>query len=414
MVPWHEGPCWSGFYLATPPRGACRLSLAATFARADGSGVTDASARLSCYPGIGQVGGFSLHAARTSEPSWRRRITRAARALLGERLSDGIAARIGTLRRRLDQRHLHVLIDTTNGCNYRCHFCPRETKDLVVMSTSVFDSILARVHRHASSVQLSCAWEYSIAGNAHEIVATLGRYHIPHTTIYTNGARLPVSLATALIDARLNDLVFSIGEARKETYEKLRVGGSFERVLSNIRTLRDLRRSSGAQLPRLCANLTLTTSNLAELPDFVDLAHEIGLEEIRGRHLILQNSRDLDDEVIHDHEEANRLLQQARQSALELGLEFNVPGYSEHQPAKDCRAAWSQLYISSNGDVSVCPRIHRHAPIGTFCDQTLREILEGAPLAELRRQFTEAVFANPVCEICLANREHEVPIDQGF
>lgn len=311
-------------------------------------------------------------------------------------------------------KNIFVLLDITNGCNLRCAFCTRNNNNVVQMKTAEVEIILGKLGKHVSSLQLSCAWEYSIAKNAAEIIHLIGKYKIPQTSIYTNGNIFTDDIAEALIAAQFNNFVFSVGEARKETYEKLRKGGSFEKVLTNIRKLDRLKKERNSALPRICANLTLVRSNIEELVEFVDLANELNIQEITGRHLILNKGLDMSSEVILDKVYANGIIDEAAQKANGYGIKFFVPTYEDTLQLKSCRAPWQQLYISSNGDVSVCPRIHQYSKIGNLLTESLENIISGNGMADLRRQFTEYDFVNPVCDICMNNRETESDIDQGF
>jgi radical SAM protein with 4Fe4S-binding SPASM domain len=308
----------------------------------------------------------------------------------------------------------NILIDTTNGCNLRCIFCTRSSHKIVRMKASEFDQILTKLRSRISTLQLSCAWEYSIANDAAEIVKVLGKYKIPYTTIYTNSNLLSDDLAEAIIEAMLNDFVISIGEARKETYERIRKGGNFERVLANIRKLDRLKKERNSKYPRLCANLTLINSNIGELIEFLDLAHNLGIEEIRGRHLILNKGLDINSEIISDKAYANSIIESAHKRATKYRMSFSIPRYSEQIVPKSCWAPWHQLYISSNGDVSVCPRIHLYIRIGNLLNQDLKSVIRSNEMKDLRNQFNKGEFKNEVCGICMSNKESEIPIDQGF
>jgi len=307
-----------------------------------------------------------------------------------------------------------VLLDTTNGCNLRCSFCSRDNGNIELMSTADVSVLLGKLDGKVASLQLSCAWEYSIAKNAVEIIRLIGRYNISHTSIYTNGNIFTDNIAEALVDARFSDFVFSIGEVRKETYEKLRKGGRFEKVIENIRRLYQIKKARNSRFPRICANLTLVNSNIDELVDFVDMAHDLGVEKITGRHLILINGLDMSGEVIIDKTHANRIIAVAEQKANLYGIEFHVPRFEKNPEPKSCRSPWQQLYISSNGDVSVCPRIHMYAKIGNLLTGTFHDITRGKEMKDLKRQFKESNFSNPVCGVCMENRETECAIDQGF
>jgi MoaA/NifB/PqqE/SkfB family radical SAM enzyme len=333
--------------------------------------------------------------------------------LLGKGRTDKAARLKAALGRILRNKKYGVLIDTTNGCNLRCRFCSRNNGAIVRMTTVEFDLILRKLHKRIGALQLSCAWEYSIAANAHEIVAAIGRYQIPSTAIYTNGNILTDAIAEAVMQARLHDLVFSIGETKKETYERLRQGGHFDRVIANVRKMALLKETQRSQLPRLSANLTLVDSNIAELPDFVDLAFAAGIRRLIGRHLILNEGLDMERERIRDTRRANEIIDAAERKAVRLGMAFAIPRYGPLEP-KSCRAPWQQLYVSSNGDVSVCPRIHLYENIGNLLTDSLADIEAGERLRRLRERFAAGEFANPVCAICLEGRETEQAIRQGF
>lgn len=339
----------------------------------------------------------------------------AVKRILGPENAARVTRARDFLTRREQLGPYHILIDTTNACNLRCTFCPRNNQQMVRMTTSDFDAIMAKSRKHIVSLQLSCAWEYSIAKNAAEIVRVLGKHRIPHTEILTNGNVLSDDLAEAVVEAEIDVYLFSIGETKKETYERIRKGGNFEKVMDNIGKLRRLKQEHGKDKPRLGANLTLMRANIAELPGFVEVAHESGIEEIRGRHLILNEGLDVNDEIIRDKNTANDIIESARTKAAEHGIEFSIPLYTDSpEKPKACRAPWNQLYISSNGDVSVCPRIHLYDRIGNLIDESFRKVVAGRKMRSLKYQFETGAFANSVCEICLANKESEVPINQGF
>jgi len=311
-------------------------------------------------------------------------------------------------------KHINVLIDTTNGCNLRCAFCTRDSNNVSQMATAEFNTILSKLNGHISNLQLSCAWEYSIAKNAADNIRTIGNYSIPWTSIYTNGNKFSTNIALALIDSQINEYVVSIGEVRKETYERLRKGGNFENVIANIRMLQRLKTERNSILPRICANLTIVNSNISELVEFVDLAYSVGIEEVRGRHLILNEGLDMSYEVITDKVNANYMIEVAENKALGYGIRFYVPKYELKLSSKNCQAPWQQLYISSNGDVSVCPRIHMYVNLGNLLTDSLDNIINGKHMNDLKRQFNTNCFSNPVCGICMDNRETEVSIDQRF
>ena len=318
------------------------------------------------------------------------------------------------VRKMFRRNKYSIFLDTTNGCNLKCTFCARDNSKILQMTTEELDVILTKIHKRINAIQLSCAWEYSIAKNAADIIRTVGKYDIPYTAIYTNGNILTDDIAESLIDARLNDFVVSIGETKMETYEKLRKGGKFEKVISNIGKVDNLKKERNSKFPRICTNLTVVNSNIGELVEFIDFAHSIGVEGITGRHLILMEGLDMSSEIVKDKAYANNIIDTAEKKALGYGMSFSVPRYEQKLKPKCCRAPWQQLYISSNGDVSVCPRIHFYVKVGNLLIDSFDSIRNGGEIRALKKQFKANEFSNPVCGICMENHETVHPIDQGF
>jgi len=283
-----------------------------------------------------------------------------------------------------------------------------------MMSADEFDQILAKIHHCTASLQISCAWEYSIAKNAPEIIQVLNKYSdIPKIKILTHGNTLTEQMAEAIVSSPLKQYIFSIGESNKETYERVR-GGKFEKVIDNIRNLDLLKKKRGSTYPIIGVNLTIIRSTLFELLDFLDLASKIGVQQIVGRHLILNEGLENDSEVIRDFKEANSILDAAEHKARSYGMSFDIPKFVTKKEPKYCQMPWNSLYISSNGDVAVCPRIHIYEKIGNLLESDLKEVETSQNLQKFREQFKNKKFDNPVCGVCEENKEHEIPINQGF
>ena len=341
--------------------------------------------------------------------------------MLKEYLKKNVCKKsIGRIR---DFKHKHIEkqkyaigIDITNGCNFHCTFCPRNNEKISFMSTEDFNSILIKISKNINSLLLCCAWEFAIAKNAAEIVGCLKNFKIPHITIYSNGSNMTNTLANAVIDAKVNHYTISIGEAKKETYERIRRGGNFQKTLANIKKLNEVKKERNSNYPIIGANLTLMNSNIDELIDFVYLANDIGVNHILGRPLILNAGLDVNHEIITDHDKANKIIELARIKALELNIDFSIPSYNKDEVVdnKNCKAPWNRLYIACDGGVSICPRVHKYVCIGNLLEQPLKDIIKGEKICEIKKQFLFGTFDNPVCPICQQNLEEKKYIDQGF
>lgn len=282
------------------------------------------------------------------------------------------------------------------------------------MAVDTFRQIMEKIAPVTNNFLLSCAWEYTTHPSPHEHIGVLGEYCLPHTIIFSNGNILYDELLDAIISARINKYVFSINEATAETYAAVRKGGRFANVINNIKRMAQAKARAGHG-PDLAVNMTLLRSNIEELPDFVAMAVALGIQNITGRHLILNKGLGMQEELVTDYDRADAIITKAGDLARKAGIPFEVPLYKTPKPTeKPCSAAWNQWHVSSNGDVSVCPRIHKYVQIGNIIRQSFEEIHEGDAAVALREEFRSRSFTNPVCALCLENKENEIEIDQGI
>ncbi len=81
--------------------------------------------------------------------------------------------------------------------------------------------------------------------------------------------------AEELIKIGVNKIWLSIDAARPETYEKIRVGTKFEKVTRNLKNLMELKKRYKTPFPEIWFHYIITSDNASELPEFVELVHDL-------------------------------------------------------------------------------------------------------------------------------------------
>ena len=70
----------------------------------------------------------------------------------------------------------------------------------------------------------------------------------PYLSVLTNGQwRRPKDIIHALLQAPVSMIEFSVDAATKDGYEKSRLGGSFERIIENLKLLKETKRRVGSR-----------------------------------------------------------------------------------------------------------------------------------------------------------------------
>ncbi|MBM4305792.1 MAG: radical SAM protein [Deltaproteobacteria bacterium] len=134
---------------------------------------------------------------------------------------------------------IHMDIESTNFCNLKCTMCPHSLDDFG-MAKGFFDfELYKRIVAEGSqsglkSLKLNIRGEPLMNKRLVDMVAFAKDRGILEVMFNTNGLLLSPQKTRELSEARLDYLIVSIDGATKETYERIRVGGDFNLLKSNI------------------------------------------------------------------------------------------------------------------------------------------------------------------------------------
>src|SRR5262245_29332589 len=222
----------------------------------------------------------------------------------------------------------------------------------------------------------------------------------------TNGTLLTERKGRELIAAGLDELRVSLDAAEPRGFLVVRGKDMFARIVRNVRAFTRLQRSEGIEWPLVSLWLTGLKETIDQLPDFVRLAHGIGVGEVHLQRLVfMPEGQGLarDQSALFeklDSDEATRL-EQATKLAERLGIRFNASGATEpgtslkrgteEQPWSLCRRPWSLMYFTAHGRAIPCciapfsVRGYDEFTLGDATQQSLRQIWNGPRYQDFRR-----------------------------
>jgi len=229
----------------------------------------------------------------------------------------------------------------------------------------------------------------------------------------TNGTRLTRETGARLIDLGLDLVAVSIAGAAAATHEAIRVGSDFAKLLENLRRFLVLRREAGNPRPKVEVFFLMTRSNLAELPRAVELAAELGADELVATNLDYVITPDLDQLRAYSdappasaHREA---LDKAGEAARAAGIAFRPYRLEFREMAVCDLNPLKILFVAADGSVSPCvytslagqsgiPRVFEGRPLetpvvsfGNVNQRPLAEVWESAAYREFRGCFANRV-----------------------
>ena len=132
-----------------------------------------------------------------------------------------------------------VNIETVFGCNLKCRMCIMKDlgrfaggRHIKFMESAVFENIIGQVSDKPRTICLNQNGEPLLHPEIVNFVQ-MAKAHGHCVYFVTNGTRLDEALADRLINAGLDRIIFSIDGIRKKVYERIRVGGDFDAVMTN-------------------------------------------------------------------------------------------------------------------------------------------------------------------------------------
>ncbi len=245
------------------------------------------------------------------------------------------------------RRPLNVIMDLTERCNLKCVMCYfaeidrlrfepyNSLSDNGNMPVEVFEKVAADFFPRAHRVALGCAAEPMIHSKFRDILAVAGRYKVPDLWFPTNLLALTPATAEAFVDHGVTTVAASIDGTHQETYEKIRVGGKWQRLLQKLELLNETKKRRGSDRPRLRIIFTWMRSNREDLQTLPAFAAEHGAAELDVRYVVPTEHVDVTPELLtgEDPRELHAELASAARDAARRGIKLQ--DYPEFETKDD-------------------------------------------------------------------------------
>jgi MoaA/NifB/PqqE/SkfB family radical SAM enzyme len=256
---------------------------------------------------------------------------------------------------------LALTLEATNVCNLRCPYCftgaGEVTRERSVMPMPLYRKIMDELGPYALIVEYY-NWGEPLLNKDIDKMVRIASGKGCSTIISTNlSVPLDQARAEALVSSGLAILGAGIDGASQESYEKYRVGGDFEKVLHNMRLLREAKQRLGSETPMLCWSFHVFEHNRHEVEQARAMARELGVEFSASKGWV-------------------------EGPEWESGDEFVFPVGTAPER---CRYLWSQAVINNDGLVSPCANsFYREDDFGSMEHASYKEVWNNRNFQEAR------------------------------
>lgn len=296
-------------------------------------------------------------------------------------------------RKKVPALPLVLNVEPNNYCNFKCPHCQVTywDKEKTNLTENLFERLMGQFPSLVR-VKLQGMGEPLLNKNLVPMVE-MGEERGIGMNFNSNGSVMTEKVISRLLDLKRTTIKFSIDGATKEVFESMRVGGNFDKVIENIRNL--LSQRKGAASPRIEVWAVVTQKNIDEVSEIVKLVKDMGVDVIHIQSILNSWGKDDMDELNSPERVAEAklgsVLQDARETAEEIGMNINIHSRKPYSEEKQCPWPWKSAYIASNGDVVPCCILADADTVkmGNVFETDFKEIWNSEQYQELRQNLHE-------------------------
>jgi MoaA/NifB/PqqE/SkfB family radical SAM enzyme len=266
---------------------------------------------------------------------------------------------------------VEAYFEVANRCNSKCATCPltfSPQESARQLSFEEFAQLVDQLPELRRAV-LQGIGEPLLNRDLAAMIGYLKRRDV-YVVFNTNAALLTRRRQVELIESGLDELRVSIDGSTPETYAKVRGIPVFERVVANVAEMVRTRRELGARLPKLSFWVTGLRENLAEVPGVIDLAAEVGVDEVYLQRMVFGFGKEglarADQSIYVDYRaEAEAIIEDAERRAAWHGISFRgadalspresiVERSTPAEPWRACSRPLRLAYVTAQGTALPC------------------------------------------------------------
>lgn len=273
-----------------------------------------------------------------------------------------------------------ILLDNTSACNLRCSMCDHQNinkyRKIQMMDMGLYKKIIDEIAVENPSARI---WEIFfgdpfLCRDMPERICYAKNKGCEDVVLNTNGVLMKAEWSKQYIEAGLDAIYVGIDAATKETYEKIRVGGDFEKAVQNVITYRDLLKKYGKPSQELFVQFVVSEFNEDEVETF---------------------------KCFWNEKEVNVKIRPKISWAGLVAAENLID--NETIKRRPCYWLMQTMNICADGRVALCSvDLHCRVPSGDVTQKSLKEVWKNGILSKYRKMHSEGCYEElpEMCRLC--------------
>jgi MoaA/NifB/PqqE/SkfB family radical SAM enzyme len=320
-------------------------------------------------------------------------------------LSDEIWCHIGRRFPALLRSPRSIQIECTTRCNLKCTMC--EISYWTEKGGDLEAEHLRRMLEHLPGlkrVDLTGIGEALMNRGFFEALKIV-KSHGMYVTLNDNFTMMTDGAARRIVELGVDQIFLSLDGATRETYEKIRVGADFDKVIANARRLIAIKREARKKRPEVKINTVVCADNYHELPAIVELAGDLGVGMVQFVNVMLfDDTAALDTAPVQ--REVEKKFQEALATARRAGVLVKIELFDK-LPVEQCGFPWKRNFVTYDGYLHPCCYTtqtgdragQNRRSFGNLTAKSYEEIWNGDAYAGFRRKMQKGILPH-ACAHC--------------
>ncbi len=259
----------------------------------------------------------------------------------------------------LPLKPLHVDIELSDACNLKCEMCAHglgTVKNVGFMKDDLTYKMIDEVAAiGAYSIKFNWRGESALNPILPHAIKYAKEKGILEVSINTNGLPKKKDLLIEAAKSGIDRIIFSVDGFSAETFETIRVGGNYEKLISNINDLLEWKKENNSTKPFVRVQMVRSNKNAHEVDEFIEFWQE-----------------KVDDVRISD------VMDRGQGSHLSVGDKVTIG-------RRRCPQPFQRLIIARDGRVSpCCADWNQKYIVGDVFKESLKDIWNGKRMNKMR------------------------------
>lgn len=296
------------------------------------------------------------------------------------------------------------------GCNAKCVFCLGGKPKLFSLERykDFFEPRLSSVISKARYVNFCGFGELLLMPGIEEFLDYVNQKIPEVNKIYTtNGTPLMNSEVLTLLIKSKSVVEISLHASNNQLHRLLTRINTFDQIISGIRQLVSMRKHQ--DYPTISLIFLINTLNIENLPDFVEFAANLGIDEVVCNYMTIFHPVHLKLSCFFKQEISNASFEKSEQLAKSLNISIKLPprfGLDCQTNKKHlCSDPWKYFYVEN--ETSVLPCCYAGSHFGYLDRVDFETIWNGAAYKHLRSSLVEGP-THKWCKYCYKYRGENV------